>query len=78
MTPEMEMARPALGICGGGVDAITTHAHKTMSELSTSNGVQVRVQGSHVGRSCHQGRGGQGRHFNHPAYTSPIRDFREK
>ena len=76
MTPETETASPAAGSNDGeGSDAKITLASET-SKSNSSNWGQGRGREGRTGRCGHQGRGGRGGHFNHPAYTSSIRNFK--
>ena len=76
MTPETETASPAAEINGGdSSDTTITRASET-SEPNSRKGETGRGRGGCTRRGGHQGRGGRGRHFNRPAYTSLIRNFK--
>ena len=72
MNTETETAPPAAWISGEGGDARTIRGCKTTSESSSSNGSRGQGRDGCGGRCVHQGRGGQGGHFNHPAYIKSI------
>ena len=76
MTPETETATPAAGSNGrDGSDTTTTRSSETIESSSSNGGQGLRKGDCHV-RGGHQGRGGLGRRFNHPAYKSSNRKFK--
>ena len=76
MAPEKETASPGAEDYGKDGSDMTIHCASDTSKSITSNRGQGRGQGGCPRRGIHQGGGGLVRHFNCPAYTSSINNFK--